>query len=162
MEQYITYQEFFSSDIKAETNDYHPVDELSDKLKSKLKGVDLLSRAQWLEATIFTSGYLLSSQGERMAMAHSVDGRYPFMDHRVIEFCMKLRPSYKLKGLQEKYLLKKMMRNRVPEKKLLPDKSNLTEHPLHLLSVQNTCQTTYRNFFLKKRYNLSAFSTMEG
>ncbi|WP_286834249.1 MULTISPECIES: asparagine synthase (glutamine-hydrolyzing) [unclassified Proteiniphilum] len=107
---------FFSSDIKAETNDYHPVDELSDKLKSKLKGVDLLSRAQWLEATIFTSGYLLSSQGERMAMAHSVDGRYPFMDHRVIEFCMKLRPSYKLKGLQEKYLLKKMMRNRVPEK----------------------------------------------
>lgn len=106
---------YFSHNLKAETVDYNPVEELSEKVRSKLSGVDLLSRAQWLEATIFTSGYLLSSQGERMGMAHSVEGRYPFMDHRVIDFCMRLRPSYKLKGLEEKYLLKKMMSNRLPQ-----------------------------------------------
>lgn len=105
---------YFSHEIKAETTDYNPVEELSEKVKSTLNGMDLLSRAQWLEATIFTSGYLLSSQGERMAMAHSVEGRFPFMDHRVIDFCMRLRPSYKLKGLEEKYLLKKMMSNSLP------------------------------------------------
>lgn len=106
---------YFSHIIKAETADYNPVEELSEKVRSKLSGIDILSRAQWLEATIFTSGYLLSSQGERMGMAHSVEGRYPFMDHRVIDFCMRLKPSYKLKGLEEKYLLKKMMKNRVPQ-----------------------------------------------
>lgn len=105
---------FLSSDLKNETKDYEPIEELSEKLKTKFEGVDLLSRAQWLEATIFMSGYLLSSQGERMAMANSVEARYPFLDHRVIELCMKLRPEYKLNGLNEKYLLKTMMKNRVP------------------------------------------------
>jgi asparagine synthase (glutamine-hydrolysing) len=113
---------FFSSDIKAQTTDYDPIEELSGKLTSKLKGVDLLSRAQWLEATIFTSGYLLSAQGERMGMANAVEGRYPFLDHRVIDLCMKLKPEYKLKGLKEKYLLKTMMRNRVPEEIILRQK----------------------------------------
>src|SRR5674536_37640 len=61
------------------------------------------------------SGYLLSSQGDRMAMANSVEGRYPFLDYRVIEFCSSLPADYKLKGLNEKYLLKKLLKNRIPD-----------------------------------------------
>jgi asparagine synthase (glutamine-hydrolysing) len=61
------------------------------------------------------SGYLLSSQGDRMAMANSVEGRYPFLDYRVIEFCNKLPGDFKLNGLNEKYLLKKLMQNKIPE-----------------------------------------------
>lgn len=61
------------------------------------------------------SGYLLSSQGDRMAMANSVEGRYPFLDHRVIEFCMKLPSDYKIKFLNEKVLLKKMMVGKLPK-----------------------------------------------
>lgn len=106
---------FFSLRLKYETKDYNPIEEFSEKNKSKLKGVDLLSRAQWLESTIFMSGYLLSLQAERMVSANSVEGRYPFLDHRVIELCMKMRPEYKLNGLNEKYLLKTMMKNRVPD-----------------------------------------------
>ena len=113
---------YFSSELKSEIKDYNPVEELSEIVSTKLKGVDLLSRAQWLEATIFMSGYLLNSQGERMAMANSVEGRYPFLDHRVIEMCMKLRPEYKIKGLNEKYLLKKMMKNRVPDEIIAREK----------------------------------------
>ena len=52
------------------------------------------------------SPYLLSSQGDRMAMAHSVEGRFPFLDHRVIEFCNRLPPTLKLHGLTEKALLR--------------------------------------------------------
>ena len=61
------------------------------------------------------SGYLLSSQGDRMAMANSVEGRYPFLDYRVIEFCNNLPGDFKLKGLNEKYLLKKLMQNKIPD-----------------------------------------------
>lgn len=74
-----------------------------------------LGQAQYLEASIFLSQYLLSSQGDRMAMAHSVEGRYPFLDFRVVEFCNRLPPQLKLRGLTEKWLLKRM------GKRLLPD-----------------------------------------
>ena len=62
------------------------------------------------------SGYLLSSQGDRMGMANSIEGRYPFLDYRIIEFCSSLPPDYKLNGLNEKYLLKKLLKNRIPDK----------------------------------------------
>lgn len=74
-----------------------------------------LGQAQYLEASIFLSQYLLSSQGDRMAMAHSVEGRYPFLDYRVVEFSNRLPPQLKLRGLTEKWLLKRM------GKRLLPD-----------------------------------------
>ena len=76
---------------------------------------DPLSRAQYLESTIFLSQYLLSSQGDRMAMAHSVEGRFPFLDYRVVEFANRLPPHLKLFGLDEKYLLKKLARQWLPD-----------------------------------------------
>jgi asparagine synthase (glutamine-hydrolysing) len=105
----------FSPDIKEYLKDYSPIEELESKLPQNFNSWDPLSKAQWLETTIFMSGYLLSSQGDRMAMANSVEGRYPFLDYRIIEFCSSLPPEYKLKGLTEKYLLKKLMKNRIPE-----------------------------------------------
>mgnify|MGYP000216881232 FL=1 len=67
-----------------------------------------LERAQYLEISIFLSQYLLASQGDRVAMAHSVEGRYPFLDIRVVEFCNRLPTHLKLRGLTEKFLLKKV------------------------------------------------------
>ena len=75
---------------------------------------DPLHQAQYLETTILLSQYLLSSQGDRMAMAHSVEGRFPFLDHRVVEFGNQLPPSLKLNGLTEKYLLKEVSREWLP------------------------------------------------
>ena len=74
-----------------------------------------LARAQYLEITIFLAEYLLSSQGDRVAMAHSVEGRFPFLDHRVVEFCNELPPRFKLRGLDEKHLLKRAVRDLLPK-----------------------------------------------
>jgi len=93
-----------------------PVDAFINALPSGFQDLDLLSRAQWLESTLFMSGYLLSSQGDRMGMANSVEGRYPFLDHRVVEFCSRLPWNHKIRGLNEKYLMKKMMAGRLPDK----------------------------------------------
>ena len=73
-----------------------------------------LERSQYLEISIFLSQYLLSSQGDRMGMAHSVEGRFPFLDYRVVEFCNRLPARMKLRGLQEKYLLKQLGRECLP------------------------------------------------
>lgn len=73
-----------------------------------------LQQAQYLEIATFLSPYLLSSQGDRMGMAHSVEGRFPFLDHRVIEFCNQLPPSLKLRGLNEKFLLKEAAKGWLP------------------------------------------------
>ena len=73
-----------------------------------------LHRAQYLETTILLSQYLLSSQGDRMAMGHSVEGRFPFLDHRVVDFACLLPPDLKLNGLIEKYLLKEVSREWLP------------------------------------------------
>jgi asparagine synthase (glutamine-hydrolysing) len=73
-----------------------------------------LSRAQYTEVTLFLSNYLLSSQGDRMAMGNSVEGRFPFLDHRVIEFAGRVPPRFRLRGLKEKYILKEAARGQVP------------------------------------------------
>ncbi|MBI2384732.1 MAG: asparagine synthase (glutamine-hydrolyzing) [Elusimicrobia bacterium] len=65
-----------------------------------------LARAQHLEISIFLSHYLLSSQGDRMGMANSIEGRFPFLDVRLTEFCNRLPPRLKMRVLREKHLLK--------------------------------------------------------
>ncbi len=105
----------FSDEMKSHINNYNPYDDLNNIISVDFKSWDLLSRAQWIETNIFMSGYLLSSQGDRMAMANSVEGRYPFLDHRLVEFCTKLPPDFKLRGLNEKFLLKKLMKDKLPE-----------------------------------------------
>ena len=106
----------FSDRINQCLKDYSSLDVLEKRLPENFDSWDQLSKSQWLETTVFMSGYLLSSQGDRMAMANSVEGRYPFLDYRVIEFCSSLPSDYKLNGLNEKYLLKKLLKNRIPEK----------------------------------------------
>ena len=105
---------FLSNEFKDIIGYYDPVKILETELKDKLNGYDYLTKAQWLELNLFMSGYLLSSQGDRMSMANSVEGRYPFLDHRVIDLCMSMHPDIKLKILNEKYLLKILMDGKLP------------------------------------------------
>ena len=75
---------------------------------------DLVSRAQYLETRTLLSGYLLSSQGDRVLMAHSVEGRFPFLDTEVVSFCNALPSTYKLRVLDEKHVLKRAVADLVP------------------------------------------------
>ena len=93
-----------------------PEEGLLEEIGGALKDLGPFSRAQYLEMAILLSNYLLSSQGDRMAMAHSVEGRFPFLDHRVVEFAGSLSPELKMKVLDEKYLLKRAFRKILPER----------------------------------------------
>ncbi len=105
---------FFSPALSGLLGEYDPVEEFLSALDGALLRWSPLAQAQYLEVTTFLSPYLLSSQGDRVAMAHSVEGRFPFLDHRVVEFCNRLPPQFKLRVLREKHILRKSARGLVP------------------------------------------------
>lgn len=105
----------FSGEMKSILNGFSPFANLEERIPAGFDSWGNLEKSQWLESTIFMSGYLLSSQGDRMGMANSIEGRYPFLDYRVIEFCASLPDKFKLNGLNEKFLLKKLLNNKIPE-----------------------------------------------
>lgn len=104
----------FSGELTGLLQGYDPVEELVSQLDCAMAGWSPLSQGQYLEVATFMSPYLLSSQGDRMMAANSVEGRFPFLDHRVVEFCGQLPPKYKIRGLQEKYVLKRAARDILP------------------------------------------------
>jgi len=106
---------FFSKGLKSLLAAHDVQREARELLPRAYAGWDGLSQAQYLEATILLPGYILSSQGDRMSMANSVEGRFPFLDHRVIEFAAGLPPQLRMKALNEKYLLKRAAEHLVPE-----------------------------------------------
>jgi asparagine synthase (glutamine-hydrolysing) len=89
-------------------------------------GFDELSpveKAQWLEYQSLLPGYLLSSQGDRMALAHSVENRCPFLDPRVVELSSAVNLKFD-DGSDEKHLLRKAFADRLP-----PENLRKRKHP---------------------------------
>ena len=108
-------KEFFSSDIKAQLSaDIY--DSLNTLLPAGYNRWHPFNRSQYLEVKTLMAGYLLSSQGDRMLLGNSVEGRFPFLDHRVMAFSSKLHPRLKMKVLCEKYLLKKAGGKYLPDR----------------------------------------------
>jgi asparagine synthase (glutamine-hydrolysing) len=106
---------FFSDDLRAELRSAEPSPPLEANLPGDYFRWDPLCQAQYLESATLLSGYILSSQGDRMTMAHSVEGRFPFLDHRVVEFAASIPPRFKMKVLNEKYILKHGSQGLVPD-----------------------------------------------
>jgi asparagine synthase (glutamine-hydrolysing) len=104
----------FSSAVQAELAGYDVYEDLKSRLPQRFEQWDWFSRAQYLETSILLPGYILSSQGDRVAMAHAVEGRFPFLDHRVVRFASSLPARLKLKVLNEKYLLKRAAGKLIP------------------------------------------------
>jgi asparagine synthase (glutamine-hydrolysing) len=103
-------------------NKDHQISFDKEGLRASLKSIfperydswSILQKNHFLEMKTLLAGYLLSSQGDRMSMAHSVEGRYPFLDHRLVEYVFHLPDSYKLKGFTQKYMLTDTFRDIIP------------------------------------------------
>lgn len=104
---------FFSEEFRAQI-DGTATERLRATLPGDMARWHSFNRAEYLEARTLLPSYLLSSQGDRMLMASSVEGRFPFLDHRLIEFANQLHPACKMRVLREKHLLKEAIRSRLP------------------------------------------------
>ena len=120
---------------------------------------DPLSRAQWLEMTTLLAGYILASQGDRMLMANSVEGRFPFLDRDVVDFANQLPARHKLFGLEEKYLLKRAFADLVPEE-ILDRPSSLTGLRMPRASSPQADRTGSKRSRLSARSERRVFSSL--
>jgi asparagine synthase (glutamine-hydrolysing) len=107
-------RQFYSAEMRASLGRYDAAEELRRSLPIEFRTWHPLSQAQYLETAHLLPGYILSSQGDRMAMAHGVEGRFPFLDHRLVEFAARIPPRMKLNGLREKYLLRRALGRYLP------------------------------------------------
>jgi asparagine synthase (glutamine-hydrolysing) len=102
-------------ELREEMRKGNVVEDLLSRLPDSHQKWDPLCRAQWLEMVTLLSGYILSAQGDRMLMANSVEGRFPFLDCGLVDFANQLPARHKLLALDEKHLLKIAFSDLIPK-----------------------------------------------
>ena len=103
-----TVKAFYRPEVAAQLPTRASLDRLRATLPQAFGTWSPLERAAWLELTTLLDPYLLSAQGDRVAMAHGVEGRFPFLDHRVFAYAARLPAREKLHGMREKVALRKL------------------------------------------------------
>ncbi len=106
---------FFSDEVRSAISDKDALADLEGQLPAAYYGWNKFCQAQYLETAYLLPGYILSSQGDRVGMAHAVEARHPFLDYRVVEFGARVPPSLKMKVLNEKYILKRTFGHFLPQ-----------------------------------------------
>jgi asparagine synthase (glutamine-hydrolysing) len=109
-------KDFYSPEFRDDLCGFRAMDELRASLPVRFFAWSPLNQAAYLDLTTLLSPYLLSSQGDRMAMAHGVEGRYPFLDHRLFEYSAALPTSTRLLGLKEKEILRRWAARLLPKR----------------------------------------------
>jgi asparagine synthase (glutamine-hydrolysing) len=104
----------FTRELRATLGGHDARAALLGSLPEELASWTFLAQDQYLEIRTLLSGYLLSSQGDRMLMANSVEGRFPFLDKDVVALASSLPDEYKLKVLDEKHVLKRASDGLIP------------------------------------------------
>ena len=105
---------FYSEDLRRQLAGYDATQALAARLPDRFTKWHPLHQAQYLETTLLLPGYILSSQGDRVSMANAVEGRFPFLDPRLVDFAARIPTELKLKGLDEKHILKRAAKDLVP------------------------------------------------
>jgi asparagine synthase (glutamine-hydrolysing) len=103
-----------SRDMQAAAAGRDVISELLEDIHVDFTQWSHLAQDQHLEIRTLLSGYLLSSQGDRMLMSHSVEGRFPFLDKDVVTLADSLPAAYKLRVLDEKHVVKRAAAAIVP------------------------------------------------
>jgi asparagine synthase (glutamine-hydrolysing) len=105
---------FYTPAMKERLVDHSAYDDLALDREAMLKWHPF-NRSLYLGGRIMLAGHLLCSKGDRVAMHSSVETRYPFLDEQVIAFLAKLHPRWKLRGLTDKYLLRRLALRWLPK-----------------------------------------------
>ena len=107
-------EKLLSQHVKDQLQAGHQMEELIERMKPHLEERHPLNQSLYIETKTRLPGWILW-KSDRLSMAHSVEVRVPFMDHKLVEFAAQIPPWLKLNGMDEKYLLRKIMMPYFPE-----------------------------------------------
>ena len=113
-DQYFMIKSFFNIDDKKYEKEMLEND-LLNLMPENFKNLSLIRKAQIVEIDTLLSGYLLSSQGDRMSMAHGVEGRYPYLDDIFADELAKISSKIKSPGLKLKNILRQAFIKYLPK-----------------------------------------------
>jgi asparagine synthase (glutamine-hydrolysing) len=83
--------------------------------KRRIQNRDIINKRSYIDYKLRLVDHLVSDHGDKMALANSVEVRYPFLDKDIVEFSTKIPTELKLKDLSEKYIIKKIASSFVPK-----------------------------------------------
>lgn len=104
----------FSAPLRGQLDGHDPASRVVDLMQASggAEG-DSLLQAQYVDVHTYLPGDILTKV-DRTSMAHSLEVRAPFLDHRLVEWGMSLPPGLKLRGQVGKYVLKRAMEPLLP------------------------------------------------
>jgi len=142
--------------------------------KGRIAGRHPVHKRSYLDFKLRLAGHLIADHGDRMAMANSVEARFPFLDPQVVDFCTRIPPEYKLNGFTEKSVLKTLAGGLLPAEIVSREKFGFVaqgspfllqkkiEWVEDVLSYEHIKRQGYFNpdtvAFLKKRYSQPGFT----
>ena len=106
---------YFNRDHQLSYDKESMINEMTPFFPKNYDSWSLLQKNQYMEIKTLLAGYLLSSQGDRMSLAHGVEGRYPFLDHRLIDSLFTMNEKFKLNGFTQKHLLSQSFKDKIPK-----------------------------------------------
>jgi asparagine synthase (glutamine-hydrolysing) len=109
-----TKQSLYSDSINAAFDDVNCLNHFvinNDRLRNR----NVLHKRAYIDYKIRLVDHLVSDHGDRMAMANSVEVRYPFLDKDLVEYSTQVPTDLKLNEFTEKYILRQMARRFVPQ-----------------------------------------------
>lgn len=109
-----THMKVYSADVRGEIDKFSAWAESPINVK-RLEGLSSQKRRSYIDYKLRLSDHLLGEHGDRMIFSHSVEGRHPFLDAELLQFVTTMPDKYKLKGANEKYILKKAGEGIVPD-----------------------------------------------
>jgi asparagine synthase (glutamine-hydrolysing) len=99
------------------SNGFPPVGSLCRNMPLGARRSGPLNRFLYLDQMYYLPDDILY-KCDRMSMAHSLEVRPPFLDHRIVEFAARLPEHLKVRGGQLKFLLRRLMKSKLPERVL--------------------------------------------
>jgi asparagine synthase (glutamine-hydrolysing) len=121
----------FSKELKANVGDMDPYELSLSRLpiNEQLSGRDPLNQSLYLWTKHMLPNFILTSLSDRMEMAHSLEGRVPFLDHKVAEFAAAMPIRMKINGMREKHVLREAAKDVLIEEVYNREKHPFTSPP---------------------------------
>jgi len=106
-------ESLYSQDLKGNLKHYNPMDGFIPDT-SPIETAPYLNKLLYYGCKCLLANYVLGPHGDRIAMSNSVEARYPFLDHKLVEFSASIPPRFKIRRLTGKYLVRKSMEQILP------------------------------------------------